>query len=133
MAALVAVLEAEPDVSTAILYGSAATGRMRRNSDIDVGIIAVDAAARLRLLAGWRRLTGEASLAAGRDVQIVDVEGAPTTLAHQVFKHGRRILERDRRRTAEVLERVQTEHFDGEYMRRIQEEAVRARFGGHRG
>ena len=129
IAAVGRILEADRRVSAALLFGSAATGRTRPGSDLDVGLVCVDRAACASLDADLLRLTGEAMIEAEREVQLVLVESAPPALARQVFAHGRTLFDRDPNRTARVLERVLLAYFDGAYHRRVQHEAHLERLG----
>jgi predicted nucleotidyltransferase len=88
---VIGVLNAQPAIRLAILFGSLAAGKVRADSDID---LAVD---------GGRRLTAEekmtliAGLAAatGRPVDLVDLRAAGEPLLGQILKHGKRILGSD--------------------------------------
>ena len=82
------MLAAEPGVELAIIFGSAATGAERRESDLD---LAVDAG---HLLTAEEKLSLVSKLAAsiGRPVDLVDLRSAGEPLLGQILKHGIRIL-----------------------------------------
>ncbi len=123
------VLEADDRLTAALLFGSAAAGRARADSDLDIGVICRDETARRSLARDFLRLLGRVMSAAGRDVHLLDVEEAGPTTARQVFLHGRTLFDREPRRTADVLERTLVAYADTEYHRRLMAEALDARLG----
>lgn len=82
---IVAALQAGPPLRLAMLFGSAAAGTARADSDVDIAIVPVDAnlplAAELDL---QRRLAA----ACGRDVDLVRLDQASCLLRWQVARHG---------------------------------------------
>ena len=95
-------------IAAAYLFGSTATGRNRRGSDIDLAIIAKEA-----ILPRERiRLETELSNLCRRDVHLVVFGQAAPLLRHQILKYGRLICENDsgERVRQEVLARA--EYFD---------------------
>jgi predicted nucleotidyltransferase len=96
--ALREVLEADPGVAFAYLFGSVVKGRARASSDIDVavhfGTAPVDAE---RMEAAQRALDLETRLEArlGRPVQVVDLCRAPPELVQNALGHGRLLFSRD--------------------------------------
>ena len=133
IAALRDALLADRRVATAILFGSAAKGMARRSSDLDVALIARSAADAGSLEASQLELAGRLSAAADRDVQLVLLDRVDPVLGRQAFLHSRTLFDRDPARTADVLERILTEYFDGEYHRRMRAEALERRSAGRRG
>ena len=89
------LLEAEPDVAYALIFGSSARGTARPDSDADVAIGLVGGAPRDVLTLG--RLTTRLESAAGRPVDLVLLDEAPAPLAYRIFRDGRLIVERDHR------------------------------------
>src|ERR1700679_872504 len=88
------VLHAAPDVDVAAYFGSAARGRMRADSDVDVYV-------RLRRGASWspqyeRSLVLELSEAAGREVDLTveNEERTSVILRLEVARHGHLLFER---------------------------------------
>jgi predicted nucleotidyltransferase len=120
-------------VSAALLFGSAAKGAARASSDLDVAIVARSAGEAAALDAESLDLAGRLSLAAARDVQLVVVERADPVLGRQAFLGARALFDRDPVRTADVLERILIEYFDGEYHRRMRAEALERRRAARRG
>jgi predicted nucleotidyltransferase len=133
IAALRDALLADERVATAILFGSAATGLARRSSDLDVAVIARSAPDVAALEASHLDLVGRLSVAAGRDVQLILLERAEPVLGRQAFLRSRTLFDRDPSRTADVLERILIEYFDGEYHRRMRAEALERRRAARRG
>ncbi len=88
-------LRDQENVSAAWLFGSIATGKENKNSDIDIAVLFVPSLSKyerfdLRLL-----MAGELSRLVGREVDLVDMEASPLFLQHQIRKTGRLIVEKD--------------------------------------
>lgn len=88
------VLQAAPDVEVAACFGSAARGRLRADSDVDIYL-------RLRRGASWApqqdlALASELTAAAGREVDLTveDEERTSVLLRLEVARHGRLLVER---------------------------------------
>jgi predicted nucleotidyltransferase len=88
------VLQAAPDIEVAACFGSAARGRLRSDSDVDVYV-------QLRHGASWSpqqelSLIPELSAAAGREVDLTleDEERTSVILRLEVARHGRLLFER---------------------------------------
>ncbi len=112
-----AALERHPEVLVAYLFGSAARGRSRPGSDVDVAVLLADGADGLELRLG---LLGDLAAAAGTDeLDLVVLNEAPNELAFRVLRDGRVLVCRDER--ARVRHRVRTilDHLDLEPLRRI--------------
>jgi predicted nucleotidyltransferase len=93
--ALRRILEAEPGVAYALLFGSRARGTDRPDSDLDIG---------LELIAGTARdvhslgtLAARLESAAGRPIDLVLLDEAPPGLAYRIFRDGHVLVERDHR------------------------------------
>ena len=80
------VLEREPDLCLAVVYGSAARGTTHSGSDLDIGVSGVPSS---RLGA----LESVLSKAAGRTVDLVDLSIAPPLLRFEIAREGRVIVE----------------------------------------
>jgi predicted nucleotidyltransferase len=91
--ALRRVLEVEPAVAYALLFGSSARGTGHAGSDADVAIGLAPGMARDPQTLG--RLIARLETAAGRRVDVVLLDEAPAPLAYRIFRDGRLILERD--------------------------------------
>src|SRR5690242_19400201 len=119
---LIAYLEAQPAVLAAVVFGSAANGRLRPESDLDLALLFADDGvpdemATLELRAALEQR-------AGRDVDLVVLNRASTILAFQVAKKGRLILCRDPRAYQRYIVRLISEYADFKRIRRPIEEAV---------
>lgn len=91
--ALRRILEAEPSVAFALLFGSTSRGTARSDSDADVALELTPGAARdVRTLGG---LAARLETAAGRRVDLVLLDEAPAPLAYRIFRDGRLLVERD--------------------------------------
>jgi predicted nucleotidyltransferase len=91
--ALRRILEAEPDVAYALLFGSHVRGTGRADSDADVAIeLTADAARDVHTLGG---LAARLESAIGRPVDLVLLDEAPAPLAYRIFRDGRVLVERD--------------------------------------
>ncbi|TCL68462.1 putative nucleotidyltransferase [Hydrogenispora ethanolica] len=101
-----------PNVSAAWLFGSMATGKAGKNSDMDIAILFTPDLSKyerfdLRLLIG-----GELARLAEREVDVVDMAAAPLYLQHQVRKTGRLIVEKDHAYRVAFDIRSRREYFD---------------------
>lgn len=85
---LVEALEPLP-VELAVLFGSAARGDERDDSDVDVGLRFGEDAPDAR-----RRAQAALSRAAGRAVDVVDLDGSPPLLRFEIARDGVVLLER---------------------------------------
>jgi len=120
--ALTAYLEAQPEVLAAVVFGSAAAGRLRPESDLDLAVLFAgdgvpDAFAALELRAALEQR-------AGRDVDLIVLNRAPTILAFQAAKKGQLIFCRDPRAYQRYIVRLISEYADFKRIRRPIEEAV---------
>lgn len=79
---LIALLSQYPEIKLAILFGSQATGNVRSDSDIDLGILA-----QAPLTADFKlQLIQTIGAEFGRPVDIVDLYHVPEPITGQVFK-----------------------------------------------
>ena len=85
--ALRAVLEADPEVELAAVFGSAARGAVTARSDLDVGVMGVSATRLPSLAVRLAR-------AAGREVDLAQLETAPPLLRFEIARDGVLLLER---------------------------------------
>lgn len=86
------VQELFPEALGIWVYGSFADGRARRDSDVDVAILA-ERPVRL----GWDAMeqVGELASRLGRDVDLVDQRSVSTVLRREIAARGRRVAARD--------------------------------------
>lgn len=94
-ARLRAVLEREPTVKAAWLFGSVARGTAGPTSDVDVAILTGHAARPRSLDDLPLDLEAELTRALGQTVQVVIVDHAPSDLVHRVLRDGALLLDRD--------------------------------------
>jgi len=133
IAAVTDALLADERVSAAILFGSAAKGVARASSDLDLALVARSARDAAGIDAQYLDLVGRLTRAAGRDVHLVLLDFAEPVLGRQAFLGARVLFDREPSRTADVLERILVEYFDGEYHRRMRTEALDRRRESRRG
>jgi predicted nucleotidyltransferase len=110
--AITGYLRNHDKVSAAWLFGSMATGKAGKDSDIDIAVLFVPGLSKyerfdLRLL-----LAGELARLAGREADLVDMEAVPLFLQHQVRKTGRLIVEQDHAYRVAFDVRSRREYFD---------------------
>lgn len=106
----------EEDLVALYLYGSFAQGQITTRSDVDVALL---------WAAGRRpdfrkRLADQVELSErlGRDVDLVDLNGASPILRMQVLKKGRLLLNRDPSAVNAFFVRTVNEYFDLKQCRR---------------
>jgi uncharacterized protein len=82
---------ADPGIAAIYLFGSAATGKMRSASDLDIAVMYAGP------IDGFERISMETALSnlLGRDVDLVIFHQAGVLLQHQILKYGCLIFERD--------------------------------------
>lgn len=129
VAALRAELACDARVDAAFLFGSAARGTMRPDSDIDVAIRWKDAAAREAGRADLLTLLGRLCRSVGRDVDLVDLAQAGPELRRRVYAEGVPIADGDPRRTRDDHVRATMEVIDWEHARALRRTAVRDQLG----
>jgi predicted nucleotidyltransferase len=84
-------LEQFPQISLAVLFGSAVLGRQQPQSDLDIAV-----AAKRPLTANEKiAIIGALAERTGRPIDLVDLNGVAEPLLGQVVRHGRRILGSD--------------------------------------
>jgi len=120
---VVDALAVRVEVDTAWLYGSGATGRLRRDSDLDIGVLVRGEVSALDLAC----LAAELAPLAGRPLQFVDLDAAGPILARQVLGKGVLILDARPARRHAFLMRVLTDYADLKHARAPAEAALRQR------
>ena len=96
---LESVCARDPDVELALLFGSRARGRARKDSDIDVAVVADEGFDVLALAA-------ELSRAAGLEVDVVEIRDAGYPLLKVILRDGVLIHQRDRHALARFRTRA---------------------------
>ena len=131
---LTRALEDDARFEAAILFGSAAAGALRPDSDVDVAVLYTNEDARRSVNDELVTVLGRLGLAGGRDVHLVDVERADVELRRSVFARGRTLFDRgDGSRLRQLLARTLQEYFDWEYARAVIDAAQRRRLEAARG
>ena len=105
----------------ALLFGSAASGRLRRDSDVDLAVrypSPLDATS-------WLRLTGELSEILRRPVDLLDLHRAGPIVAMQVLRTGVPLLVNHRQAFEQFLMYTPSLYFDFKRTRRPIEQALR--------
>ena len=92
-------LHAESDIVLAIAFGSAATGKLRPDSDIDVGVLMSSPLTVERR----RALTTLLADATGRPVDLVDLSTSGVAVTRAALTQGRRLVTRDKSALARLL------------------------------
>ena len=95
-------LRAESELKLAILYGSAATGKMRADSDVDVAVLfdrPLTAEQKMRLVS---RLESELL----REVDLVDLFALSGTILKQVLRLGQVLIQTKPGTRAELIHRM---------------------------
>ena len=95
-------------IAAVYLFGSTATGRNRKSSDLDLAIVTK------RTISGRERLRIEADLSSRlqRDVDLVIFGQAAPLLQHQILKNGRLIYENDPAERIRQEVRARAEYLD---------------------
>jgi predicted nucleotidyltransferase len=104
------VLEAEPRIAYALVFGSAAQGDARPPRDLDLAVGLADGVTlSVRDLGD---LVSRLERATGAPVDLVLLEEAPPAVAYRVFAGGRVIVERDRAAMVARKARAIVEYLD---------------------
>lgn len=107
------VLAGDPRVAVAWLFGSAARGSMRPDSDVDVGIVfarGFPAGDRGRVVAELASLLERC--AAPRPIDVVALEDQGSVFVHRALKDGKRIVVNDEEQRVEFETEATVRYFD---------------------
>ncbi|HUP23388.1 MAG TPA: nucleotidyltransferase domain-containing protein [Thermoanaerobaculia bacterium] len=110
MEALRRVLERDPRVAYALLFGSTARGSAHADSDLDVAV-GLSPGVRLDVTA-LGDLIATLEAATGRTVDLVLMDEAPPALAYRIFRDGEVMVERDHAALVERKVRAILEYLD---------------------
>ncbi|TWT17275.1 nucleotidyltransferase domain-containing protein [Luteimonas marina] len=113
------ILENQPDIRQALVFGSVAVGAARHDSDLDIAVEAthpLDAEEKLRLIEALAETIG-------RPVDLIDLKTIGSPLLGQILKHGQRILGSD----ADHAELIRRHLFDTEDFQPYVERMLRER------
>jgi hypothetical protein len=104
------VLESDPSVAYALLFGSRGRGSAHGGSDADVAVgLVADTHLSVREVGD---LISRLEEAAGGSVDLILLDEAPPGLAYRVFRDGRVILDKDRGAFVERKARAILEYLD---------------------
>ena len=82
-----AFAKAHPDIAAVYLFGSHATGRQRKRSDLDLGVLFN------KDIDGFKRVDLETELSnlLRKDVDLIDMGKSSPFLRHQIYKYGKKV------------------------------------------
>jgi len=80
-----------PQIQLAIVFGSAATGHLRSDSDLDLAVAAGSALSEPEKIA----LIGALAERTGRPIDLIDLHAVTGPLLGQIVRHGKRIIGSD--------------------------------------
>lgn len=130
VAALRRVLQRRPEIVATYLYGSYATGRPNRQSDVDIAVVLRELRGRLAAAPGPTYevdLANELGAAISHDrVEVVILNDAPPLLAWEAVRRGRRIFARDVRAIRRFELRTRQRYLDTAHLRAIQDHYLQA-------
>jgi len=110
------------DVQFAILFGSAVSGALREDSDIDLAVMYPSPLGADRLI----RLVGEVSAVFGRPVDLVDLRRAGPIIKMQILQNGRPVIINDSGAFERFRMYTPSEYFDFKLCRRPVEDDLKA-------
>ncbi len=110
------------DVQLAVLFGSAVSGALREDSDVDLAVMYTSPLGADRLI----RLVGEVSAVFGRPVDLVDLRRAGPIIKMQVLQNGCPVLINDRDAFERFRMYTPSEYSDFKLCRRPAEENLKA-------
>jgi predicted nucleotidyltransferase len=129
IAALRRVVQHRPEIVAAYLYGSYATGRPNRHSDVDIAIILRERGGHLATEPGPTYevdLANQLGAAIGHDrVEVVILNDAPPLLAREAVRRGKRIFARDVHAARRFELRTRHRYIDTAHLRAIQDHYLR--------
>jgi predicted nucleotidyltransferase len=105
---LTSIFRRRKNIAAVYIFGSTATGRDRRGSDIDLAIIAKKVIARRERL----RLEADLSIRLRQDVDLVVFGQAAPLLQHQILKYGSLVCENDPAERVRQEVRARAEYLD---------------------
>jgi hypothetical protein len=122
--ALKRVLEVDPRVAYALVFGSTARGSAGSGSDLDVALAFREGVRPSPIELG--DLISRLEAATGRPVDLVLLGEAPPALAYRIFRDGRVLLDRDRSALVDRKARAILEYLDFQPIEELCSEGVLA-------
>lgn len=109
---LTPIFQRKKRIAAVYLFGSAATGKDRRGSDLDLAIVTK------KTISGRERLEIEADLSSRlqRDVDLVVFGQAAPLLQHQILKYGYLVCENDPAERVRQEVRARAEYLDTRHL-----------------
>lgn len=95
-------LASEANLKVALVYGSAATGKLRRDSDVDVAVLFAKPLSMDERLELCERLTAKTH----REIDLVDLYNLGGEILHQVLTKGRVLVKNDEQAYYGLLQRM---------------------------
>jgi predicted nucleotidyltransferase len=129
MAAMTDLLHADAAIVAAIVFGSAARGQLRADSDLDLAVLYVDGGARQAAARSPLLELGRLGVVAGRDVHLIDLRSADSALRRSIFASGTCLFDRSNGALRNLEHRTMIEYVDWEYARRVIDAGQRRRLG----
>lgn len=121
------VLERHPEIRIALLFGSLAAGKGRRDSDLDLAVAAAQPLSADQKTA----LIAELAQATGRPVDLVDLRTAVGLVLQEALTTGLRLRVTDKALLAELVKKMWFDEADFQpYRRRILEARRKQWIGG---
>jgi len=122
------LLQDDPRIAFALVFGSRARGSSHAGSDLDLAIGLAPGTTLDALALG--HLISRLEAAAGRTVDLVLLDEAPPGLAYRVFRDGRPLVVKDRAALSRRLARAVLEYLDFKPVEdQFTEAVLRARHG----
>jgi len=118
------VLEQEPEVIGAYLFGSRAQGTAREDSDTDLAIVVEDRTEKDEFYF-LEKLSGVEIVEL--DLTVVDLRHSSPLLLQQIIKTGRPVYRRSEQDLAIFRARAASRYFDTAYLRKVQHEYMKKR------
>lgn len=106
-ARLGAAARQQPEIVLAVVFGSLARGEAGAHSDVDVAIVLSSAGTSRR-----GAIEAELGRAAGREIDLVDLDGAPPQLRFEIARDGRPLYERTPHAWADFRARAMIDWWD---------------------
>ena len=104
--------EEDARFAAAVLFGSAARGMLRSDSDVDVAVLYVNDEAREQVEHNLTTVLGKLAMACGRDVHLIDLDRVSSDVGRAIFAEGKTLFDRSQTRLREVHARVLRDYFD---------------------
>jgi predicted nucleotidyltransferase len=122
-------LQSDPRVSAALLFGSVARGQARPESDVDIAVLYAGPSARDSFNRELLTVLGRLSIAAQRDVHLIDLEQVDCAFRRKIFATSETLFDRSRGRLRNLLAATLIEYFDGAYTRNVIDAGHREKLG----